>query len=752
MVAKEIIQREQEFVDTAVEARESRRSDRESGKYSLAGALATPIKTMAGGKLQKLKELGDKSEDVCFANVINEDNERHYIGKFAIHNSKSDLLVSSWKSEVGALFYRSSINAPLGLAGKCRILFDKPNHVKDVEENLYKELQTRIQNLTRNPESDVSDAVLDELEKGSSGSLKEIIKTIHASQYEIISAKRGGLHVIQGAPGTGKTVVGVHRASWLLFPGNDEDLKAEKTLIVGPNIAFIRYIENVVPSLGDEKIVHKDLSKLGPTVLVTGEEDRRVAKIKGDPRMKDLLLQAIRDRVKLPEADVVFNPPGQNRSIELSAEGIRTKMQQLLDDSIFGVGRTSYMNSRAIFKNWLLNSVNEILKQGNQLDPKSNSRVAYVKESDVDSLIERGWPSLSPASFLRDFYSSQGRVINAAREMDFQIKELILLERKPSPQISKEVWTVADVALLDFLENQLQGTDPSDQFDYIIVDEAQDMTPMQLESIRRRSGSGDLLLMGDLAQATGPWVHSSWNAIADCVNKPIERMDELEFGYRVPKQVFEYASKVLSHINPLLKSPRLVRDVTESPIVKISDDYDELIDQLIEDLEELTDSTTHTGLIIGDKQVESIVEALTNAGVAFSLLENNSPIEGLNIVPVSRQKGLEFDDVILVEPQEIIDIPEIGLRQLYVAVTRSLRGLTMYACEKLPIQLREESVISEEFDLDSLIAELDLMIEPEEPTSGFDEIKRDVEGYLRVKGLTLKEFIKKVRNSGGEDL
>jgi DNA helicase IV len=336
--------------------------------------------------------------------------------------------------------------------------------------------------------------------------------------------------------------------------------------------------------------------------------------------------------------------------------------------------------------------------------------------------------------------------------MDFHIKELILLERKPSPQISKEVWTVADVALLDFLENQLQGTDPSDQFDYIIVDEAQDMTPMQLESIRRRSGSGDLLLMGDLAQATGPWVHSSWNAIADCVNKPIERMDELEFGYRVPKQVFEYASKVLSHINPLLKSPRLVRDVTESPIVKISDDYDELIDQLIEDLEELTDSTTHTGLIIGDKQVESIVEALTNAGVAFSLLENNSPIEGLNIVPVSRQKGLEFDDVILVEPQEIIDIPEIGLRQLYVAVTRSLRGLTMYACEKLPIQLREESVISEEFDLDSLIAELDLMIEPEEPTSGFDEIKRDVEGYLRVKGLTLKEFIKKVRNSGGEDL
>jgi len=747
MVAKEIIQREQEFVDTAVEARESRRSDRESGKYSLAGALATPIKTMAGGRLPKLKELGGKSEDVCFANVINEENERHYIGKFAIHNDKSDLLVSSWKSEVGALFYRSSIKHPLGLAGKCRLLFDYPNHVKDVEENLYKELQTRIENLTRNPDSDVSDAVLDELEKGSSGSLKEIIKTIHASQYEIISARRGGLHVIQGAPGTGKTVVGVHRASWLLFPGNDEDLKAEKTLIVGPNIAFIRYIENVVPSLGDEKIVHKDLSKLGPIVSVGGHEDRKTSRIKGDVRMKALLLQAIKDRIKFPETDVVFTPPDQNRSIELSAEGIRIKMEQLLKDSILGIGSVTYNSSRAIFKNWLLNSVNEILKENNETGRKTAQRANFVKESDIDSLIERGWPSLSPASFLRDFYSSQGRVISAARELDFQVKELMLLERKPSPQISKEVWTLSDVALLDFLENHIQGTNPTEQFDYIIVDEAQDMTPMQLESIRRRTGSGDILLMGDLAQATGPWVHTSWNAIADCVNKPIERLDELEFGYRVPKQVFEYASRVLSHINPQLKSPRLVRDVKETPIVKSFDNYKALISGLIKDLKKIADSTSHIGMIIGDDQAETLIQELKDSGVSFSVLENNGPTEGLNIVPVSRQKGLEFDDVILVEPQDIIEIEEIGLRQLYVAVTRSLRGLSIYATGDLPIQLLEES---SELDLDTITEELSYLSEDSEPISEFSEIKRDIEGFLRIKGLTLGEFISKVKKNGGE--
>jgi DNA helicase IV len=251
--------------------------------------------------------------------------------------------------------------------------------------------------------------------------------------------------------------------------------------------------------------------------------------------------------------------------------------------------------------------------------------------------------------------------------------------------------------------------------------------------------------MGDLAQATGPWVHTSWNSIADCVNKPIERLDELEFGYRVPKQVFEYASRVLSHINPQLKSPRLVRDVKEIPIVKNFDDDKELFGGLVKDLKKLGSISSHTGLIIGDAQAETLIEELKDSAIAFTVLENNSPVEGLNIVPVSRQKGLEFDDVILVEPQNIIDIEEIGLRQLYVAVTRSLRGLSIYSTGELPIQLLEES-----FDLDALIDEYGYLTEDPEPASEFNEIKRDIEGFLRIKGLTLKEFISKVRKSDGE--
>jgi len=744
---RDSIEKIQEYVDRALNARESRRLDRESGKYSLSNAMATPINTIFGVKPQKLREIGDKNEDVCFANITTEKNESYYIGKFAIYDSRADLLVCSWKAPIAALFYRSNIKDPLGLAKKCRIIFDHPNHVKDLEEVIFKELQTRVENLTKNPESDVSDAVLDELEKGSSGSLKEIVKTIHASQYEIISAKRGGLHIIQGAPGTGKTVVGVHRASWLLFPGNDAELKAEKTMIVGPNIAFIRYIENVVPSLGDETIVHKDLTKLGPTVTIGAVESRSVAKLKGDIRMKALILQAIKDRLKFPEDDIIFNPPGHIRQVALSAEGISIKMSKLVQDSLIGEGKTSYSASRSFFKTWLLNSVNSILKENFESEGSQPLRnVPFLKESDIEALVERIWPSLSPATFLRDFYSSQGRIINAARDLDFSIRELMLLERKSASQLSNELWTLSDVALLDFLAFRFYGPDQKDLFEYIIVDEAQDLTPMQLESIKRRSENGDILLMGDLAQATGPWVYSSWNQIALCIGQTIERFDELEFGYRVPKQIFEYATRVLSHIDPELKSPRLVRDVNVDPELKTCDDFKQLVNLLIEDLKRLGSSSSHIGLIIADSQVELLMEELKNSGIAFNVLESNSLAEGLNIIPVSRQKGLEFDDVIIVDPRKIIEIEEIGLRQLYVSVTRSLKGLWIYSTGETPRELLESNSgsklhLSQEGDHQFSI-NLD-------SNSDFFEIKHDVEGYLRVKGLTLREFIVRLSKSNG---
>jgi DNA helicase IV len=735
MATKEDLAVEQMHVDIAVDAREQRRHDRASGKYSIKDALIRPINTMAGESLEKLRELGDPEDEVCFAYVLDEKEGKQYVGKHLISSEKHDVLVCSWRSEIGGKYYVANYRKPVGLSGKCFLVHETPNTLKDLEEVMFTDLAQKVQNLTREPESDVSDAVLDELNRDSTGSLKEIIKTIHASQYDIISAPRRGLHVVQGAPGTGKTVVGVHRASWLLYPGNDVDLKAEKLLIVGPNITFIKYIEKVVPGLGDDKVSHRDLSMLGPKVLVTRSEDPEVSRLKGDLRMKRLLTQALRDRLRIPQDNVIYAVPGQNRSIELSAEGLAIKLEE------FRAASLTYSAARANLKVWLLNSVNEILRTDYERQNPGVTRGApFVKEADVESLTEKIWPSITAAAFLRDFYGSQGRIISAAMQLDFMVKDLSLLERRPGAQLSTETWSLADVALLDYLEAQIVGQ--GETFDYLVVDEAQDMTPMQIESIRRRSSTGDILLLGDMAQGTGSWIYESWEDIAELLGVTINRLDELEFGYRVPKQIFDYAARVLTYIDPSLKSPKLVRDVPESPKIDISSDYKELFSKLISDLGSMDTSTGLIGVIAADDQCETIADELTNSSISFNNLATGSLGIGLNLVPVSRQKGLEFDTVILIEPQSIIDIPRVGLRQLYVALSRALRSLHIYAIEELPVELLQTAPIVQGLKVETVKAPSALF--PDSAKADQGSVLADIQGYLAVRGLNLSDLLKMI--------
>lgn len=727
---------EQEYVDVALAAREQRRKDRES-KYNLNEALIRPVNRFAGDPLEELAELADPDSEVCFAYVIDEELGKQYIGTHPIRSEINDLLVSSWKSDIASKYYKANYRKPIGLTGKCFLVHQTPNILKDLEEVFFKELAQKVQNLTREADSEVSDAVLDELDRESTGSLKEIIKTIHASQFDIISAPRRGLHVVQGAPGTGKTVVGVHRASWLLYPGNDADLKAEKLLIVGPNITFIRYIEKVIPGLGDEKVLHRDLSTLGPRVAVTRTENSELSRLKGDPRMKRLLTQALRDRLRIPQNDVIYAVPGLNRSIELSADGLAEKLQE------FRAAQLTYNGARANLRVWLANSVNEILRKEHAIsNPGATRGAPFVKEVDVESLTEKMWPSTTAPAFLRDFYGSQGRIIAAAKNLDFMVGDLLSLERLSSAQMSTETWTLADVALLDYLESQISGQNES--YDYIVVDEAQDMSPMQLDSIRRRSSTGDILLLGDLAQGTGNWIYESWEEIAEFLSSPISRLDELEFGYRVPKQIFDYAARVLTYIDPNLKSPRLVRDVPNGPVISISSDYQDLFSLLIADLSEIDTSSGLTGIIAGDDECEAIAAELIKAKIKFNNLATEPLGIGLNLVPVSRQKGLEFDAVILLEPQSIIEIPRVGLRQLYVALSRALRSLHIYAIEVLPIELTQSAPTDSIPRLEPLKVPALSAANHENLPSTNQGVIADIQGYLAIKGLTLVDLLRLV--------
>ena len=725
------LKEEQDYIDLAYSAREFRRSDRKSGKANISTALTQPVNTLAGGKLENLRLLGDVNEDVCFANFTKEDKSKIYLGKYLVTDANYDALVISWKAPAASDFYRANHANAFGLLGKRRFIFNSPNKLRDLEEVIFKDLEANIKNLTRSNEADVSDAVLDELEKGSSGSLKEIIKTIHASQYDIISSKRGGLHVIQGAPGTGKTVVGVHRASWLLFPGNDDQLKADKVLILGPNAAFIRYIENLVPSLGEDKISHKDLSKLGPNISITVNESFEVAKLKGSSRMKKLLIKAVKDRLRIPEEDVNFTVPGKNQNINISFESISQRINELRTE------KHNYMSGRSAFRIWLLNEINDILQGGKGIRKLVSRNSVFIKESDVDSLTEKIWPSISAVNLIRDLYGSQARLLSAAKDSDFLVNELVMLEKKSNNQ--NDGWSISDIALIDYVDTLLNGQ--KEIYDYIIVDEAQDLTPMQIESIKKRSSNGDILLMGDLAQATGVWLYSSWQQLADLLGEPISRFDELEFGYRVPKQIFEYATKVLSYIDPKIKPPRLVREVSESPVVNINLENLTMYN-LVTDIINDKFGGGIVGLIVSDDMLADVCEHLKLFGMSFTELNSAGLVEGLNVVPVSRQKGLEFDTVVIYEPKAILDIPLTGLRHLYVAITRSLNSLHFYCAEELPIELIEtcqnwQPILN---DFDQISDEIKDFVQSD------DLILQDLIGYANVKGITLEHLLSVIRH------
>jgi DNA helicase IV len=390
------------------------------------------------------------------------------------------------------------------------------------------------------------------------------------------------------------------------------------------------------------------------------------------------------------------------------------------------------MSGRSVFRIWLVNEINDILQGGKGIRKLVSRNSAYIKESDVDSLTEKIWPSISAVNLIKDLYSSQARLLSAAKDSDFLVSELAMLEKKSANQ--NDGWSISDIALIDYVDTLLNGQ--KEIYDYIIVDEAQDLTPMQIESIKKRSSNGDILLMGDLAQATGVLLYSSWQQLADLLGTTISRLDELEFGYRVPKQIFEYATKVLSYIDPKLKPPRLVREVSESPVININLENITMY-TLVMDIIQENFGEGIVGLIVSDDILVDFCEGLNEFGVSFTELNSAGLVKGINVVPVSRQKGLEFDTVVIYEPKAILDIPFTGLRHLYVAVTRSLNSLHFYCADDLPIQLTEicqnwQATVN---DFDQLSDEVKEFLQSDEL------ILQDLIGYANVKGVTLEHLL-----------
>ncbi|GAA1915388.1 HelD family protein [Nocardioides marmoribigeumensis] len=641
------IKLEQDYFDRAWEAREDTRRTLSSAHEAAAGGRAAASAVNKGAK-ERLAKLADPDEPVAIGRFDQED-ETWYVGRHAISDDESNLLVINWQAPAAAPYFQASVDDPCGVLRRRKFETDR-NRVVSFEEAIFAELAAAVGGLTEAQREGIDDSVLRDLQQDRTGEMRDIVQTIHEAQYELIRSELGQLLVIQGGPGTGKTAVALHRVSWLLF-NHLGTLSPEDVLVVGPNPTFTRYIRNVLPGLGDADVQHQDVRSLGPQSSTGRAEDVDVARLKGAARMAGLLAVALRQRVRFPAGSESFDVGSGRQRATITRSQVEPQLRRFLQSP------GGYNSGRTAFRGWLN------AQTGDQLSP-----------SQLDAAAERIWPSLTAQQFLRDLFGSRERLVGAAGD-EFTAGDVNRLLRSAAQRAADEQWSDADVALLDEADHLISGT--SRRFRHIVVDEAQDLSPMQLRSLRRRSVSGSMTVVGDIAQSTGPWARDSWDEVIGALRQdlPVAKRD-LHLGYRVPQQVFELAARLLPLAAPGVVAPRVVRRGPADPRL-VAADEDNRHELVIKEAQEFASRGLFVGIVCPLSLRDDLVTELTDRDVVWSDAAKGNLSKSINVVSPEEAKGLEFDAVIVVEPEEIVAESPSGFRLLYVALTRTTRYLSV---------------------------------------------------------------------------
>lgn len=650
------IEEEQKYFDTAVE----------SLRREVDG-LASADHTAADNKSQiRLRKVADdfaedarlsledsvavgrfsvdpSTEDIC------DGGGNVYIGRHVVHGHDDFPLVINWRADAAQRFYTADHRDSSGVIAK-RTYDVERNRVLDFEEVVFAELARSVEALT---EPQIGDALLSELERGRSGRLRDIVRTIQAAQYEIIRADPNRLLVVQGGPGTGKSVVALHRVSWLLY-NHPDTIRADEVLVVGPNTAFIRYVQDLLPALGDRSVPHKAVQGLGPSnIRVNRDEPEPVVALKGQLRMEALLERGLDARITVPD-ETDFVERGRVKALpRVRLDGIAEAIERFKAQP-YATGRRSM---RTYLRDLLTGRV----------DPASLNNT-------TESFLDRVWPQLTPMSFLQDLLGSSDRLLDAAGD-DFRASEIKLLHRRSAESLSTESWSEADIPLLDFADLLINGRPSS--CTHIVVDEAQDLSPMQLRSIARRSSNGSMTVLGDIAQSTGNWARDDWDEIAQILasDLPVETT-ELNVGYRVPAQAFALAADLLPVIAPSVTPPDVIRQGPEPRFVHATDDQSRAL-SVAELADEFASSGAMVGVICPEAARSDVIDAFDAGGITFRDVTVDGLGDGVNLVEPQGAKGLEFDAVVIVEPELLIESDRNGGRLLYVALTRTIRDLAI---------------------------------------------------------------------------
>lgn len=651
------IAEEQAAFDAAWEQRERMRAQGASAPSAAASPKdAVTVNSYLGSSAPQLR---GPDEAVAFGRIDSDDGDVWRIGYHAIWDEGMDLLVINWKMGPARAFYEATVDDPMGLVRRRQYSCQR-NTIIDFDDLVFAELAESIQSLDAAPQFD--DVLLADLQRGRSGEMRDIVQTIQAAQYQVIQAPLDQILVVQGGPGTGKTAVALHRVSWLLYNHRDT-LSPDQVLVVGPNPTFTRYIRGVLPALGDSNVVELDINSIGSLKVAHDRvEDPAVARLKGSLVMKNLLRRALEQRVSYPEETIEVAVGGRIARVETSA----------VQSTITSLRNLSYAAGRQSFRSWLISEVSR----------QTRSDDAAIRQAGVEAVVERVWPQMTPQSLVRDLYNSRERLALAAGD-ELSAGEAASLFRRQTDRLSDESWSAADVAVLDAAEALISG-DPSRQFAHIVVDEAQDLSPMQWNMLSRRSSAGSMTIVGDIAQSTGPWARDTWTDITAQLTAHIgenlgeavaSNVEELRFGYRVPAPVYDLARRILPYAAPEVTPPQVVRDGPQPSLLEVSES-----DVPVAAVRDAMQHAAHgrsVGLICPVRFYDQVRAELDRNDIGWTDVSKGLLGSSINLIRPADAKGLELDAIVVVQPESIVEEVERGLRMLYVALTRTTKYLTV---------------------------------------------------------------------------
>jgi DNA helicase IV len=600
--------------------------------------------------------------------------ESFHIGRRHVRDAAGDPIVIDWRAPMSRPFYQASAADPQGLARRRRFGFSA-GELTGYEDEV----------LAAGDEGSGT-FLREEIERPRSGPMRDIVATIQPDQDDIVRAPLAESICVQGAPGTGKTAVGLHRAAYLLYTHGGQ-LGRTGVLVVGPNRAFLRYIEQVLPTLGEVDVEQTTVADLTARVPIRAEEPPEVAVLKGDVRMAEVLRRALWGEIRKPADSLQVPLAGRRYRVPVErlkryVDDLRRRSradddQQLLH---YAAGRERLM--------MLLAEDARRQKEETGGSPGDAETRRAARSAEVRAFCDEVWPARDAAGLLCALWSEPDRLARAARGVLDDDEQALLRWAVPPRSVRTAPWTAADAVLADELAGLLERTAG---YGHVVLDEAQDLSPMQCRAVARRLAAGSLTVLGDLAQATSPWSPSDWRATLADLGRPGTVVRPLTRGYRVPGEVLDFANQLLPLIAPALPAATAVR--ADPGALRVGA-VTAFAGPLAEVVGELSTSPGSIGIVCADEAVADIAGILTSAGLPAAVLsDDGDDVARVAVVPAALAKGLEFDAVVVVDPAAIVAAEPRGLHRLYVVLTRAVSTLVVLHRNDLPAPLSDHSTL-----------------------------------------------------------